>query len=128
MIEGRVRRLIYNAREDVDGWELEGGELIHFPPHIGEQLGEWIDVKNHVCIEGEWRTNRDGIEMLYAHYVESQGWVLEFEPPPAKGPPPRRQSASDKRPADDSLNHPTNAEIMQELKAIRRMIEALRQP
>ena len=39
MIEGRVRRLIYNAREDVDGWELEGGELIHFPPHIGEQLG-----------------------------------------------------------------------------------------
>ena len=44
MLDGKINQLLYNHHDDVDGWRLQDGTLVHFPPHIGEQLGEWIDV------------------------------------------------------------------------------------
>lgn len=120
MRTSKIEQLIYNHNDDMDGWRLLGGTLIHFPPHIGEQLAEWIDLGDEVSFEGESRVNRNGVEVVFPTYIESQGWWLSFEqkkPHPRKGleAPPPQPPDHDKR--------VSNEDIMRELVKLRRLIE-----
>jgi hypothetical protein len=118
MLKGTIAKLIYNHHDDVDGWQLHDGTLVHFPPHIGKELGEWISEGDKVALEGERHENRNGEEILFAKYVESQGWSLSFE---QKVPDHRNQSVKHNSPKHSSVS---NEDIMRELFAIRQLIEA----
>ena len=118
MLNSTIKRLIFNHHDDVDGWQLHDGTLVHFPPHIGEQLGEWIGEGDEVTLEGECHANRNGDEVLYPTYVESQGWSLTVDQKK-----PRHRNGPEDPPAHDGLQV-SNEDIMRELLKIRRMIEA----
>lgn len=120
MLKGTINKLLYNHHDDVDGWRLHDGTLVHFPPHIGRQLGEWIGEEDEVSIEGESHANRNGDEVLFPTYVESQGWSLTFD----QKKPRYGNSPDDLPPPPHDGPHVSNEEIMRELLKIRRMIEA----
>jgi len=120
MLEGKIKKLLYNHHEDVDGWQLQDGTLVHFPPHIGKQLGEWIEVGDDVSLDGECHTNRNGDEVLFPTYIESQGWSLTFD----QKKPHDRKDPGDKRSPERRMQPVSNKDIMLELKKIRRLIEA----
>lgn len=121
MHEGKIKNLIYNHHDDVDGWKLHDGTLVHFPPHIGHELCLWIGEEDQVFIEGEFYTNRNGDQVLFPHYIESQGWSLSFEQKRPHHPPGPESHES----ARQDKNDITNADLMRELKKIRRMLETL---
>ena len=119
MQTSKIERLIYNHNDDLDGWRLVDGTLVHFPPHIGQQLAEWIGLGDEVSLEGESRVNRNGDEVVFANYIESQGWSLRFD---QKKPPPR--NPEDTAPPPEPFGHRvSNEDIMRELQKIRRLIE-----
>ena len=120
MLKSTIKRLIYNHHDDVDGWQLHDGTLVHFPPHIGEQLGQWIGEGDEVALQGECHANRNGDEVLFPTYVESQGWSLTFD----QKKPRHRNGLDDQHPPDHDAPPVTNEDIMRELSKIRRMIEA----
>ena len=120
MLDGKINQLLYNHHDDVDGWRLQDGTLVHFPPHIGEQLGEWIDVGDEVTLDGERHTNRNGDEVLLPTYIESQGWSLSFD----QKNPHDRKGPGDIHPPERHMPHVSNEEILRELIEIRRLIEA----
>jgi hypothetical protein len=112
MRTSKIEQLIYNHNDDLDGWQLLDGTLIHFPPHIGEQLAEWIDLGDEVSLKGESRVNRNGVEVVFPTYIESQGWSLSFDQKKSPPPPPERDDA-----------HVSNEDIMRELVKLRRLME-----
>lgn len=119
VFHGTVQKLIYNHHDDLDGWVLQDGTLVHFPPHIGEELSEWIDVGDDVELTGELRKNRNGEQVIFPEQIQSQGWILEFE---QKKPRPRDD---DNRHAPKRSDKPvTNEEILRELKVIREILES----
>lgn len=120
MLKGKITKLIYNPHDDMDGWQLHDGTLVHFPPHIGEELAEWISEGDEVFLEGESHLNRNGDEVLFAKYVESQGWSLTFDQkvPHHRSDPGKRGSPK------HVLSDVSNADIMRELIEIRKLIEA----
>ena len=73
------------------------------------RVNEWIGEGDRVTLEGDKRTNRNGDEVVFPAYIESQGWSLTLE----EKKPPRRH--------DDP--EVTNADIMRELSKIRQLIE-----
>ena len=120
MLESKINKLIYNHHDDVDGWLLETGLLVHFPPHVGHELCKWIDVGDQVSLEGDSRTNRNGDKILFPTYIESQGWSLTFEqkkPHDSKGP----QDKLAERPNGSEI---TNADIMRELLEVKQLLKA----
>ncbi len=121
MLVGNVKKLVYNHHDDVDGWQLDDGTFIHFPPHIGHELGEWIGEGDEVSVVGESFQNRNGETVLYPTYIESQGWSLTFE---QKGH--RSAKPGQERPArrHEERSHVTNEDIMHELLSIKKLIEA----
>ena len=120
MIEGKVKKFIFNHHDDVDGWQLADGMLVHFPPHIGHELGEWIGEGDKVYLEGNHQLNRDGESVLFPTYVESQGWCIAFD---QKRPRPPKDSW-DESPEKQSETKVSNEDIKRELLHIRSMIEA----
>ncbi len=120
MRTSKIEQLIYNHNDDLDGWQLLDGTLIHFPPHIGEQLAEWIDLGDEVSLEGESRVNRNGVEVVFPIYIESQGWSLSFD---QKRPHPRKGSDALSPPPEHDAARVSNEDIMRELVKLRRLIE-----
>jgi hypothetical protein len=120
MRTSKVVRLIYNHNDDLDGWQLLDGTLIHFPPHVGAQLAEWINLGDEVFLEGESRVNRNGVEVVFPTYIESQGWSLSFD---QKRPPPPRGSQAPPPPPEHEALRVSNEDIMRELLKLRRLIE-----
>ena len=120
MRNGKIAQLIYNHNDDLDGWQLLDGTLIHFPPHIGEQLAEWIDLGDEVSLEGESRVNRNGVEVVLPTYIESQGWSLSFD---QKKPQHRKGSGGPPPPPEHDDPRVSNEDIMRELVKLRRLIE-----
>lgn len=49
---GKVKSLLKNDHEDVDGLLLESGLRIHFPPHLGRRITDLVDVGDAVEVEG----------------------------------------------------------------------------
>jgi hypothetical protein len=119
MRTSKIERLIYNHNDDLDGWQLQDGTFVHFPPHIGKQLAEWIDLGDEVSLEGDSRVNRNGDKVVFPTYIESQGWSLSFD---QKKPHPRKSPDAPPPPEHDDA-HVTNEDIMQELLKLRRLIE-----
>ncbi len=120
MLDGTIKKLIYNHHDDVDGWQLHDGTLVHFPPHIGEQLSEWIGEGDEVTLEGDRRSNRDGDEVIFPSYIESQGWSLTFD----QKKPQQRKGPDDKHPPEHQGSQVSNEDIMRELMKLRRLMEA----
>lgn len=120
MRTSKIEQLIYNHNDDLDGWRLIDGTLVHFPPHIGEQLSEWIDLGDEVSLEGESRGNRNGVEVVFPTYIESQGWSLSFE---QKKPHPRKGFDAPSPPPKHEDERVSNEDIMRELVKLRRLIE-----
>jgi hypothetical protein len=120
MFHAKIKELLFNHRDDVDGWRLQDGTLVHFPPHIGNELGEWIREGDVVYLDGDTRINRSGDKVIFPTYVESQGWSLAFE----QGKPKPRKEHDEPQPDASATLQVTNEQIMHELKEIRRLIEA----
>jgi hypothetical protein len=120
MLNGTIKKLIYNHHDDVDGWQLHDGTIVHFPPHIGEQLSLWIGEGDEVTLEGDRRSNRDGDEVIFPSYIESQGWSLTFD----QKKPHQQKDPDDKQPPEHEGSQVSNEDIMRELIKLRRLIEA----
>jgi len=111
--EAVVSEFLYNHHDDIDGWKLSDGHLIHFPPHVGVALCEWIGIGDNVYVEGHHKTLRDERKIVNANYVESQGWKLDW----------RDDANKHGKHAVNQTDH-VLSQILIELTAIRQLLES----
>jgi hypothetical protein len=122
-VQAEIESLLYNHHDDVDGWRLNDGTIVHFPPHIGDQLCEWISEGDEVYVEGTVRNNRIGQRVIFPTYIESKGWSLTWDDQAAEPPPPRPPRGPHVQEEDPGHERVTNEDLLQELRKIRRLIE-----
>ncbi len=76
-------------------------------------------VRERKSCEGESQINRNGVKVLFPTYIESQGWSLSCE----QKKPHDKKRPNEKSPTEfHEDSHVSNADIMQELFRIRRLI------
>ncbi|WP_035512869.1 hypothetical protein [Paraburkholderia nodosa] len=80
--QGLVRRFTINPEGDVDGFLLDDGTLVSFPPHMGTQLVEFVQPGDRVVVDGL----RDSSGDIKAQQIRNArtGQQLVDQPP---GPP-----------------------------------------
>lgn len=84
---GEVEKLLRNDHDDLDGMVLKGGQVIHFPPHMGAAISKLVQVGDKVEIEGQVETLPRGEVVLEASRIESRGQAVIIERPrPPYGP------------------------------------------
>lgn len=123
---GVVREFARNPHGDVDGLILENGTEVKVPPHQGNELRDLVRTGDKVRVEGRRHVTREGDVHLHAdRIIDSAGdktWErdepVDRSPPPHMAPP-RREAVADRAPPPGPLND----EILQELRAIRRLLE-----
>ncbi|HEY0981888.1 OB-fold nucleic acid binding domain-containing protein [Schlesneria sp. T3-172] len=109
---GKIRDFHKNKHGDVDGFALEEGTEVKLPPHLGEELQALAKVGDEVKVEGRRHETPKGDIHLHADRITSSatGKILE------RDEPGRHEHA------------PPFAEILEELRAIRRLLEANQKP
>jgi hypothetical protein len=91
--KGKVERFTMTPTGRLDGFLLEGGAQVHFPPHLSEQLGATVRAGDTVSIEG-YRTPAAPViiassvtDVVSHKTVADQGPDVAETPPPLTGPP-----------------------------------------
>lgn len=84
---GKVEKLLRNDRDDVDGLQLAGGQVIHFPPHMSPAILKLVAVGDKVEIQGNIETLPRGEVVFKASRIESRGQAVEIEQPRPHGGP-----------------------------------------
>lgn len=88
-ISGRVKSFVKNGRGDVDGFELEDGVLVHFPPHLSTQVTQLVATGDRVQVAGRNDTLPKGETVFRAEQIEKGNVKIEIdEPRPPRGPRP----------------------------------------
>lgn len=64
VIPGRVAELTKNKPGDVDGFKLESGQQVHFPPHHGKAISGLIQQGTDVCVFASVKSRPDGKEFM----------------------------------------------------------------
>lgn len=80
-VEGTVSDVIKNDRDEVDGWKLQSGELIHFPPHAYGGLRSWIESGDTVRVMAAPETLPDGREVFKAVTIQAGDRTVRIQPP-----------------------------------------------
>lgn len=86
---GRVKEVIRNRQGDIDGLKLDGDREIHFPPHLGEEVGKLAVVGDEIKVQVTQETRPAGEVVWEAQRIENKGKVLNIErpePKPGRGP------------------------------------------
>ena len=84
VVKGKVTELTKNKPGDVDGWKLKGGEVVHFPPHVGRELGDSIEIGTKVRVLASSKARPDGQVVMEALVIESDGRAFYITPPAPK--------------------------------------------
>lgn len=84
IVVGKVVSYLRNDHDDVDGLELAGEKLVHFPPHIGKTVIEFVSEGDEVRALGRDKTLKDGREMLEIVTLECNGRAIAHLPSPPK--------------------------------------------
>lgn len=88
-LTGTLREFFSHGKHnETNGFKLDKGLEVHFPPHLSEQLTEFITVGNKVEVVGEEKINREGVEHIKPRIITNvtTGAVLDVKasPPPHK--------------------------------------------
>lgn len=114
--QGKVAEYASNPHGDVDGLILKDGTVVKFPPHQSSELQELVQVGDEVKIEGRRHVTPHGDVHLHADVVTANGQSVERDGP-KHGPKPPRHAVRAGGPEE-----PTNAEILHELREIRKLL------
>lgn len=117
---GKVTEFARAPHGEIDGLVLEDGTIVKFPPHQDQELKELVSIGDKVEIEGRRHTTPEGDIHLHADKIEAHGKMIERDEP---GPGPGGPRGPKHGPAHHDEAGPSNAEIMRELKAIRKLLE-----
>ena len=89
-VTGKVQKFVLNPEGDVDGFLLDKGPQIHFPPHMSKQLLAVVSANDEVKIKG----HEESSKVFKAETIENLATkksVVESAPQPPKDrpePPP----------------------------------------
>ena len=114
--EGTVTEYARNPHGDVDGLILEDGTVVKFPPHQSHELQEIVRVGDEVKIEGRRHVTPHSEVHLHADVIHANGQLIERDGP-KHDPKPQKHSVRAGGPEE-----PTNAEILKELREIRKLL------
>ena len=109
--KGRLDEFHFNRHGELDGFRLDDETEVKFPPHLGSKLEQCFAVGDEVLAEGRRHETPKGDIHLHADRITNQKTNASIN---------RHEEANAEGDAD-SL--PSNADIMQELKEIRSMLE-----
>lgn len=113
--KGVVTSLHSNKHDEFDGFELKNGTVVKFPPQNGHSVSELVTEGCKVRVKGRRHQTPHGDIHLQADRIIVDDVSLELDKPKRGGPkhsPP--------------MDGPSNADIMRELKKLRRLIENLK--
>lgn len=88
MEQGKIRSILKNDHDDVDGLLLSSGVQVHFPPHMGDRITAVAWVGDSVQVEGRMEVTPRGDNVLEITRLVSGSHVIEIDrpKPPKHGP------------------------------------------
>ncbi len=87
MQQGKVKSLLKNDHDDVDGLLLQNGLRVHFPPHMGEQILAVAKIGDMVKVEGREEVTPRGDKVFEITRLVQGDQTVQVEPPrPPRGP------------------------------------------
>ena len=117
---GKVTEYASNPHGDVDGLILSDGCIVKFPPHQSGELQELVQVGDEVKIDGRRHVTPHGEVHLDAHVIRANGQSIERDGPKHSPKPPKHAARA------GGPEEPTNAEILSELREIRKLLSERR--
>lgn len=106
-VSGRVSELLRNDHDDIDGFSLDGGAEIHFPPHIGRTVAAKVQVGDRVEVQGRDEVRPRGERVFEAFRITSGETMINVDPPEGpRGPAGKRGPGGPRGPREDE---PMNA-------------------
>ncbi|SFJ59887.1 OB-fold nucleic acid binding domain-containing protein [Planctomicrobium piriforme] len=124
--DGVISEMHENHRGDIDGFLLEDETEVKFPPHLSAELQELVQAGDEVRVEGRRHVTPHGDVHLHADRIiaVASGKTLERDEPGAgPGPRPAPPAKPSRDAGIDRDAGPTNAEIMKELRELRKLVE-----
>jgi hypothetical protein len=93
-VEGKVERLTTAPRGEIDGAVLDDGTTVHWPPHLGDRIGEVVAKGDRVRATGRMETGPEGDTHLEIRSIKNLSTDVSFDrsddgPPPKRGPRPK---------------------------------------
>ncbi|QXV63758.1 hypothetical protein INP83_11630 [Mucilaginibacter sp. 21P] len=61
VLNATIQSLRYNPNKDINGFVLSSGEVINFPPHVGQQLAAQLKTGEKVTVSGFAEPKRPGV-------------------------------------------------------------------
>lgn len=120
---GTIDRFTQTPKGETDGFRLIDGTEVKFPPHQGRALRQLAEIGDQVRVEGRRHETPRGELHLHAYQIVavSNGKSIERDEPAHRGPELRSERPESPREANVS-----NADILNELRALRRLLEERR--
>ncbi len=115
----QVTEYATNPHGDVDGLILKGGTIVKFPPHQSDELQDVVKIGDEVTIEGRRHVTPHGEVHLHADTIRTEDKSIRREGW-KHGPKPSHA------PRAGDPEEPTNAEILKELREIRKLLSERR--
>ena len=101
---GRIHEFHRNKHHDVDGFQLEDGTEVKFPPHLAARMTDIMSVGDTVNVKGRRHQTPKGDIHLHADSIVN--------------------SKTRKSVSRHEESEPLMADLMRELKAIRKIVES----
>jgi hypothetical protein len=113
--KGTVQRYLMNPEGSVDGFLLEDGTQVHFPPHLSSQITEIVSPKDAITLRGE-KENGKVFRAETITNVKTAKSLTETPPaPPARPALPGKPGMAPQPPPP--LGGPQNLANLQQLSA-----------
>lgn len=115
--KGTIASFHENHHGDVDGFTLDDGTEVKFPPRVGELLQEGLDVGTRVTVNGHWHKTPEGDIHLHADSINTAKYAYAIDHP-KKPKPPKRGTGH-----EDGMTRKQADDVLKELRGIRRLLE-----
>jgi hypothetical protein len=80
-MNGKIVKETKNPHGDIDGWILEDGTAVHFPPHVYRSFQDQIKPGDSIAVQVTPRTDRDGRQIKEVVTVQKGDRTFTVEPP-----------------------------------------------
>ncbi len=117
--EGRVTEYVTNPHGDVDGLILNDNTIVKFPPHQSDELQELVKVGDEVKVEGRRHETPHGEVHLHADVISARASR-------SIGKGQSTIASHPNTPPGAAVGRATNAEILNELREIRKLLSERR--
>ncbi len=78
-VTGRASTWTYNHHGHVDGFMLDTGSNVRFPPHLADQVMDIVQIGDEVHVHGIQHTPPDGDTHIDALYIEAPDQAIEID-------------------------------------------------